>query len=277
MVTLKAWRIVFLIAIGMLPFPFFAAWSWKKPLILFNREEIEDYEYPVKGKSTCTIETLEGSVTIKPATKPLLSITMTKKGIEEELPGTTIDTKMGNGNIIIKTEKKEPDHSVTVDYQIAIPPSITKITIMNGSGPLTIEDVPCSLDIKTKAGKVTITNATRTVKVRSDKGSIYLDQKSLSAQDSLFLEAMKGSVELSLPHQINADLNAHTLNGELTCTIPVTLAPRRTILTRETWRRLKREARGTLGFSDALPKTPASPITIDVVKGNISIKARETH
>lgn len=256
----------FLIATFLVPRYIYGAWSWKKVLPL-SEEQVINETHPLGPRPIITIDAHAGSINIQPGQSNTLSITAIKKGIAEELPQTTIETSLHNGSALVKTVEKDTDSSVTVTYSLKVPPQTSKIIVSSNRGPITIQNVDCPLEVTTATGNLSIKNATQSVKALVGKGSITLDQKSLPSSASLFLEAMRGNIELSLPKRVNATLNARTLKGKLKCTIPVTLEPRTTVLTPESWERMQREARGSLGTSGV-------PITIDVTRGNIHIKSR---
>lgn len=163
----------------------------------------------------------------------------------------------------------DPSSSVTVDYTIAVPKDIGRIMVTSQLGPVTVEEgTNCPLDVATSRGTITIHEAAQSLTAKTGRGTIFITQKKLDPKGSLFIETIeKGDIKLALPKKINADLNARTFRGTLTCTIPITLAARTTVLTKESWGRMRREARGTLGSS-------GPPITIDVTKGDITITGR---
>lgn len=247
-----------------------AEWSWKKMLLL-NQEETMTSSHTLAQGNSLIVQGLTGSVSIKGSTRSTLEISATKKGTEDELPLTTFECDITDGVATVKTVHKKSDQTVAVDYKIVVPQRLSKITIISENGPVHIEDIDASLDVTTVNGNITINDARMNVKAKcNEKGSITLNQISLPSSSMVFLETMHGNVDVTLPKKVNATLSAQTRKGTLTCTIPVTLESRTTVLTKETWARLMREAHGTLGSTSS----PSAPITIDVTKGNITIKGK---
>ena len=246
-----------------------AVWSWKKPLLFFKEEEVISQDYTVRPQSKLIINALDGSIIIRPQTGNVLKITARKRGIPEEQPLTTVESGLEESTVTVNTVTTDPSSSVSVNYVIDVPKQVAKIAITSSSGPIKVEEgVASSLDISSINGNITVFEATQSIQAKTSKGSILIKQKSLPSSGSLFIETLeRGNVKLILPRKINAELHARTFKGLLTCTIPVTLVSRTTVLTKEAWARLQREARGTLGSS-------GPPITIDVTRGNISITAQ---
>lgn len=250
-----------------------AAWSWKKMIPLTSQEEVVTASHELDSGTSLLVQGIKGSITIKGSTRNMLEISATKKGIEEELPLTTIESKISDGTATVKTVQKNAENSIGVHYKIVIPQKLSKITVISDNGPVTICDCDAPVDITTVSGDITIRDARMSVNTKcTERGSITIEQINLPSSSMIFAETMRGNVDLTLPKKVNATLSAHTLKGTLTCTIPVTLESRTTVLTKETWARLMREAHGTLGSTSS--GTSSAPITIDVTKGNITIKGK---
>lgn len=231
-----------------------------------SEEEIEFGTLNIDSEYTVIIKALDGSVFLKPSQSNLV-INVVKKGLEEELPSTVVTKRIDKQakTVTIETVEKDADSSIQLDYNISVPEDLKKIVIEGRTCDIHAVGVDTDYDAKTDSGKIAIHQARKNVRAEvSVKGSIEIEHEALSDSASIFVQNMKGDVTISLPKNVNAQLNAKTLKGELTSTIPVTLEPRTTVLTKESWKRMQREALGTLGSGGA-------PITVDVTNGNIAI------
>ncbi len=242
--------------------PLHAIW-WKKALFL-NKQEPIQFSLPLEQSNTLIVNGLSGSITIHASRQKKLEVTALKKGIEEELALVSIEKSVNEGIATLKTIEKEPS-SVTIDYTLLVPERLTKIIILNQNGSVTVDNVDSSLDITVDIGDITVKNSQNSVKTKTNKGATTIVQKVFNASSSMFIEAMRGTVTITLPKTVNGTVNARTLKGLVTSSIPVTLESRTTVLTKESWQRMMRDIHGTFGKGGA-------PITIDVTKGNITIQ-----
>ena len=145
-----------------------------------------------------------------------------------------------------------------------IPKTASVKVSVKQQGCIKIKKVEGAVVAKTYQGDINIHGTVESVTAKTTYGTIKIKVKELPATSSLFLEAFKGYVELTLPHLINANLTARTAQGTVTSTVPITTTPQTIVLNKESWARFKKEALGTLGQGGA-------PITIEATKGNITI------
>jgi hypothetical protein len=247
------------------------AW-WHHALFLTSTQTVE-YTYTVPKSSSLTLHALNGLIKLSPgSSENSVNIKAIKKGTKEELPLTTLESNLTGDMLTLKTQQKESadfPSPITVDYIIEIPKNINKIVIEAKNGPINIENIDSTFDIKLECGDITIKNARKNSTLNIyQRGNISLTQKSLLPHNALFLETMQGSITLIVPSKINAQLNARTLNGRLTCDIPIILDSRKTKLNKDFWLRVKREAQGTLGIGGAT-------ILVETTRGNIMIKGQD--
>ncbi len=248
------------------PLSLHGAWSSIKKLWPpFKEQELVDQNYTLLPQTTLKIEAQTGSIKLIPTKRDKLLISATKIGIPEELPQTTVESKLEGTQVTVKTVNKDSGSWVTVHYEISVPPQVTKILVSSAQGPITVKALDCPLEITSQTGTITIQEARKQVHARASRGSVIIEQTKLPASAHLFIEVGKGNVKLTLPKKVQGSLNARTLRGNLTSLIPVTLEPRTTVLTSQSRRLMAREAQGTFGSAKG------APITIDVTNGNIEI------
>lgn len=243
------------------------AWSFKKMLpFMTSEEEIEFASLHVDADYTIIIKALDGSVTFKPSQNNLV-INVVKKGLEEELPLTVVTKRIDKKDktVTLETIEKDADTSIQLDYIISVPQSLKKIIVQGRSCDVHASGLDADYEVANDNGKITLQQARKKVKaVVGQSGTIEIEHESLPETESIFVQNMNGDVIISLPKNVNATLKATTLKGEVASNIPVTLESRTTVLSKESWKNMQREATGMLGSGGA-------PITIDVTKGNITI------
>jgi hypothetical protein len=240
--------------------------NWNK-LLMKEREESIIRVYSLKQENTLVVEALDGSVSIRPSLKNSFKLMATKRGTDDQLPTTTIESTLKDDTVTVKTNVQENQTPLIVDYTLLVPRNITKIYITAHNSTVKIDEVDSALSVIVHTGNIEIVGATKSVYAKTDKGEIYLDQKTFPEDASLFLESLQGPIQLMLSKRAQGCLQARTHKGTITCDIPVTLDPITTVLTRDAWKRMQKTINGTFG-------TGKAPITLEAGKGSITIKGK---
>lgn len=289
-------------------------WSWnnitnKCKRVFVNKKIFSStYSHEIKEKSSLNINAIDGTITLISNPQNLVKIIANKNGTDEEAPFTQIETKLVGNKVTVNTIEKDLDYAIPVDYTIAIPSNITNINISSRCGNVIINNIDTICIVNIDSGNLTINGSTKytratikdgtivcnspngavdltvetgnifannvssniTAKIQKN-GNINIIQEILPPSGYILADVLKGNVDLKLPKNVKAQLNVHTTSGILTSTIPVTLETRTTTLTKESWKRMEREAIGTIGNCQDI----CAPITIDVIKGNITISPKD--
>ncbi|HVW99952.1 MAG TPA: DUF4097 family beta strand repeat-containing protein [Candidatus Babeliaceae bacterium] len=235
--------------------------SWFKA----TNEERLAQEYPLASQAIVELHGLQGDITVKAWNKKKIMVEAIKYGSSAACSNTHISITPENNHITITSsyvDKLGP--TAYINYTVLVPQRCN-LRLYNGKGNTTIYDIHGTIFSQTERGDTNVHDATESVTVKNSQGSIHLDQKKFTDEDSIFLETGKGSIYLSIHRSINANLHAKTRLGTVTSEIPITTFSQTVKLNKETWNNWKRSVKGALGQGGA-------PITIDVTKGNIVIK-----
>jgi len=100
-----------------------------------------------------------------------------------------------------------------VDFTVRLPRDL-HFNAATVNGDIEASELGRSADLTTVNGKVQVSTA-EWAEVRTVNGSIYADFRSSGWADSLKLETVNGSVELTAPAALNADVEFNTLNGHV--------------------------------------------------------------
>ncbi len=228
-------------------------------------KEILTKEFSFDAESNLEVIIPKGNITIKTWNNNKLLIELEKRGTPEEIKAT---------KAIFKELEKEKTLRVIVSYKsedvaytnlnILLPKSANLKSICTDKGVIKVEDIDGSIQATIHEGDIDIKNSTNSVNAKADRGSITVRQKQLQDNCSIFLETLSGDINLYLPKETNADLNAKTNYGKVTSELFVTTRPITTKLNKNSWKQFTKEACGTLGDGGA-------PITLDADRGNIGI------
>lgn len=251
------------ILLSSAPMPLTAHWStfWQKK----SQEHITK-EYLTEKGCLVTLDSTEGTITVKPWSEKKVAFEITKRGTDEELKNTSVSSKIEGKDIIITTRVAPEQYSAQVDYVLMVPEEVS-LKITQAKGPVTIKG-PCgSLDVSLEEGTISIEDIQKTVTAKTGYGDIIVKQNKFDETSGSFLETLQGSITLFLPRQARASLQAKTGFGRIISDHPVTLAPITLTLNQKSWEQLKKNVEGTLGGP-----LGGAPLTLETAKGNIVIK-----
>jgi DUF4097 and DUF4098 domain-containing protein YvlB len=113
-------------------------------------------------------------------------------------------------------------------------------------------------------GNITIHNAKKGIIAQADRGKLDIACLQIPSTSKVSLNTRSGHITLRIPEATNAELQAHTENGTVTCAHYVTVKPLTTQLDSGAWSRFRKEVEGTLGSGEAT-------INAHTDKGNIKI------
>ena len=170
--------------------------------------------------------------------------------IGEEVSGDKVVLRTrGLAGIVIGVE-------VAVNYRVTMP-SAARLRVRSANGDVTVSDLDGPVVMSTTNGKVIARNLRGGVDARSVNQGITVDLAAFG-QDPVDLRATNGSVELTVPADINAIVEANHTNGRLDVS-GLTFEPFGDQTPRRTRGRLN--AGGT-------------PLTITTVNGSIKVRPR---
>lgn len=234
---------------------------------------------------------------------PTLLMTATKKSSKPEyLDLLTIDDSKSDKTCIkIETVCAEKNKKASIDYVLVVPQNI-RLELVSENGNITVREVNSHIVARTcntgnieidsaqnsiyaqtektgsivinqansnvkafaQNGNITIHNAKKGIIAQADRGKLDIECLQVPTTSKVSLNTRSGNITLRLPETTNAELQAHTEKGTLTCAHYVTVKPLTTQLNPDAWSRFKQEVEATLGSGEA-------NITVHTTRGNIKI------
>ncbi len=240
--------------------------SWKN-LNPFKGEIIEDKpfqkEYDFDEGGEVTIENKIGNITVKGWTQKKIRLEARKKGTNDEVYYTSMSIKINNKTAYITTVAEDQDDIAEVEYFLYVP-NQTSVKARTKDGKIKTEKIDALVDLITENGDVSV-DAINSVQAKALNGTVKLKLRRLAPNGYAFIESYNDS-NLFLANTLNTNLRLKTLgkNSKIESDMYLTVEPITTKLNKESWERVKRDVKATIGTGDA-------PITVDVIKGNIKI------
>jgi len=103
-----------------------------------------------------------------------------------------------------------------VDYVVHVPRT-AQVSVENVNGRVEVAGVAASVEASTVNGSVEVTDAAGAVKASAVNGSVEASLASVDPDGRSRLHTTNGSVRLTLPADVNAEVEAGTVNGSVSC------------------------------------------------------------
>lgn len=145
------------------------------------------------------------------------------------------------------------DNDVTVDFTVKVPPGVRFIG-RTVNGDVEAQQIGAAVSLKTVNGSVTFSTSA-SGDASTVNGSIRGNLGRTDWADTLEFNTVNGSVVLTLPNDVNTDVKAQTVNGDISTDFPLTVTGR--------WSR--RRLQGTIGGGGRM-------LSIETVNGGITLK-----
>lgn len=259
-------------------------------------------DYNIHPECMINIKGLAGNVTIKTWEQNKVSLQATKRAAKpEQLPNLGISDFITPHSLTINSTEKEVQPHTAIDYNLTVP-SASSINVAVASGNITIngpikgkisattdngnveieqanntiianatktgsikiKQAKAHIKTTTNKGNISITQSHNSIIATSEYGSIDVKAANVPATAKIKLTANVGVINVQLPKDINADLQACTKKGSIISQHAITLKPRTTTLDAKAWRQFKEQVDGILGSGEAT-------IVLSTNKGNIKI------
>lgn len=199
---------------------------------------------PLSSQGTFNLKNVNGKVSISTWKESNVEIKALKKTNKEAENLQKVKIEVSVAPDLIAVETVYPKHEntgVSVDYDIRVPEGVNLggVSSVNGSvaitgpfgrvsaettnGGVTLENASGNLELETTNGDVKAINVTGPIDAHTTNGSITIDLTKLEAGITAKTTNGGVSLRLSAVQEVNARLEAETVNGSISFDIPVTL------------------------------------------------------
>lgn len=207
------------------------------------RKEFEK-SYPVKSGGQVVLSNVNGEVQVlsweKPEVKIQAKIKVTgasQRELEEFIKH--VEIKVDQGNNYLKIASKYPERGdgsglfdwlfgdrkpeVNIDYLLNIPKK-TDLEIKTVNGNIVVQTIDGNINLKSTNGRIDAEDLRGSIEARTVNGTIGIDVLDLSASESISFSTVNGSIDLRLPAEIKATVDASCVNGDIETDFPLTIS-----------------------------------------------------
>jgi DUF4097 and DUF4098 domain-containing protein YvlB len=135
----------------------------------------------------------------------------------------TLEAKTSDGSVDLTGLQGEiglttGDGSVTLDHVSG------KLRVKSGDGHVNITNAAGALDARTSDGNLSVDGAFNALTLHTSDGRLDLNlREGTKLTEASTIQASDGSVTLRVPQNFAANLDVHTSDGHVDCTLPITM------------------------------------------------------
>ncbi len=186
-------------------------------------EEVRE-THPLSADGAISLENINGDVTIASWERNEVEIKAIKRGkTQESLDSTAVKIHAQPDRIEIETEYTKKSSGwlsgltshASVDYTLQVPKNarLTGIELVNGS--LRVSGVAGRIEADLVNGSIQASDLGGDAELQTVNGRIEVSFASLERAQSIQLSSVNGAVEVCLPTEANAAVEASTVHGQI--------------------------------------------------------------
>ncbi len=197
----------------------------KKVIVLDETERFEQ-SFPLNSNGKVSVSNINGSITVEAWDRNEVKLEVTK----------IADSKETLADVELRIDSKPEFFSVETDYnnwnrgrdnnwkngrrlevqfRLSVPRTAFLDEIETVNGSVTVSNFTNYTKISAVNGSVKATNLRGTAKLSTVNGSTNADFDQLQPTDKINLSTVNGSVNLTVPSDVNATVKADTVNGNI--------------------------------------------------------------
>ncbi|HKF52927.1 MAG TPA: DUF4097 family beta strand repeat-containing protein [Candidatus Acidoferrales bacterium] len=186
--------------------------------------QVFDQLYPLHAGGVFALANVNGGVQIEGWDREQVEVHAVKTALHDgdDLNMVHIDVQSDGNQFAVNT--RYPTGSgvqVTVDYQIRVPYRLRWAEVQTVNGDVHLRGVAGAGSLDSVNGNVDVLDTDGRFSARTTNGDVRLQMKSLPDGDPVSLTTVNGSVVLSLPDRVNADVRVVNRNGDFKSDFPL--------------------------------------------------------
>ncbi len=180
-------------------------------------EEKFHSSYSLNSDGEVRLDNVNGKVRISTWDRQEVQIDAVKRAKNEKnLAATKIEIDSKPNKITVHTEyPKGKNNNTSVDYEIKVPVGAHLAKVENVNGSVEILGVRGPVEASTVNGSLNARGLMADAKLETVNGTVVAVFDRLEGVKSISMEAVNGRLEVTLPANANADVNAESVNGHI--------------------------------------------------------------
>jgi putative adhesin len=166
--------------------------------------------FPLGDSAKFALRNDNGNITITSWAQPKAEVSVIRRGSADRSAQVFFSNNGGTLSIRAAGGRGNQD----VRFEVKLPRELTRVELSSTNGVIKISDVKAEILVSGTNGAIELANVVGASKIRTTNGSIKASL--LEASDrSMEFESTNGGIELTVPPDFQADLDASTVHGSI--------------------------------------------------------------
>lgn len=185
--------------------------------------------YPISSQGELRLENINGSIEIIAWDNPEISLEAEKRAkTTEELQQIVIKIETTPDRLTIRTEHQRSgwfgnSTKGEVRYTLKVPAGLKLEKIRSVNSNITLQNVSGSVNASTVNGGIDASGLGAWTSLETVNGNIKARFDEIAPDQSIRAKTVNGSCKLVVPAKAAFSLQAETVNGHVSCSLPITL------------------------------------------------------
>lgn len=197
-----------------------------------------DKTFDVRPGATVQLTNVNGRVTVTAWDQPRVKVVAVKEvetdrdQLQKAMNELRVEFAQRDGGLVITTRyPNEGSHSVfdwilgndidaQVTYDVTVPRNMN-VDVENTNGGIYLSDVTGKHDLDTTNGKISVSRCAGSLDATTTNGGIDAELTRVSKGQPMRFETTNGRIEVALPADFAADIDASTTNGSIKTDLPI--------------------------------------------------------
>lgn len=203
-------------------------------------KETIDRTFDVRPGAVVSLTNVNGRVTVKAWDQPRVKVVAVKQvetsrgELQKAMKELRVDIQPRNGGLAITTHYPNDrgaasifdwilgdDVDAQVTYELTVPRTMN-VDVRNTNGGIYVSDVAGKHELDTTNGKIEVTRCAGAVDASTTNGGIRAELVRVAKGQPMRFETTNGRIEVVVPPDFAAELDAATTNGSIETDLPVT-------------------------------------------------------
>jgi hypothetical protein len=170
--------------------------------------------FSASGATELFVKIEEGAITIEGSDQPSIEVRL---DTDDDVAYDDISFRQDGGRVVLEVK-------AAADIELVVPPAIS-VTLFTGDGHIEVDGFAGALQARTDDGHIEVRGRFHTLNLATGDGDIEAEVDSGSRMAvGWTLHTDDGSIELRLPRDFAADLDASTRDGSVNVDFPLNAA-----------------------------------------------------
>jgi len=181
--------------------------------------------FDLNADGMISLKNVHGDITIQVWDKNEVNFRATKRGPSQnlDLVDIVIDSRPDHLRVESKYPRFHKDIDVSVTYELTVPRSASLNEVSNVNGDIEIAGVEGEIQVSTVNGSMDVSGCKSVVNAETVNGTINARWSQFPKEGEVSMNTVNGRLKLQLPGNVNADLEASSLNGSIHTDYPITV------------------------------------------------------